>query len=162
MPPPPTLDLPNAAATAALGAALAETMAAARGGVIYLSGDLGVGKTTLARGFLRALGVRGTVRSPTYTLLEPYEPGGRRILHMDLYRLSDPLELTQLGLADYPPQECLWLIEWPERGAARLPPPDMEVRLQHADGGRRASLHEAGNKAILQQTMARLKKTHQE
>src|SRR5690606_28627226 len=95
--------LADAEATAALGAALAHVFDGEAGGVIFLEGDLGSGKTTLARGLLRALGVTGAIRSPTYTLLEPYELSPRSLLHMDLYRLQDPEELEQLGLADQPP-----------------------------------------------------------
>jgi tRNA threonylcarbamoyladenosine biosynthesis protein TsaE len=93
--------------------------------VVYLTGDLGAGKTTFARGFLRALGVVGAVRSPTYTLLEVYAPGDLIVLHVDLYRLRDVVELESLGLRDWAKPGCLWLIEWPERGAGRLPPPDL-------------------------------------
>ncbi|HSW14696.1 MAG TPA: tRNA (adenosine(37)-N6)-threonylcarbamoyltransferase complex ATPase subunit type 1 TsaE, partial [Solimonas sp.] len=111
------------------------------GAVVFLEGDLGAGKTTLARGLLQAMGVQGRVRSPTYTLMEPYQAGGRTILHMDLYRLADPLELHNLGLADYPPAETLWLVEWPEKGGALLPSPELRVTLQLQGGGRRADLH---------------------
>jgi len=95
--------------------------------VVYLTGDLGAGKTTFARGFLRALGVAGAVRSPTFTLLEVYTPGDLIVLHVDLYRLRDPVELESLGLRDWARPGCLWLIEWPERGANRLPPPDLTL-----------------------------------
>jgi tRNA threonylcarbamoyladenosine biosynthesis protein TsaE len=95
--------------------------------VVYLAGELGAGKTTFARGFLRALGVAGTVRSPTFTLLEVYTPGDLIVLHVDLYRLRDPVELESLGLRDWARPGCLWLIEWPERGEGRLPPPDLTL-----------------------------------
>jgi tRNA threonylcarbamoyladenosine biosynthesis protein TsaE len=95
--------------------------------VVYLAGELGAGKTTLARGFLRALGVAGVVRSPTFTLLEVYTPGSLIVLHVDLYRLRDPVELESLGLRDWARPGCLWLIEWPERGTHRLPPPDLTL-----------------------------------
>lgn len=134
------LGLPDADATAACGAALARALDGVAGGTVWLSGELGAGKTTLTRGLLRALGIAGPIRSPTYTLLEPYErqPGAAplRILHMDLYRLADPLELDNLGLDDYPPRECLWLVEWPERGGALLPQPDLLLRLVRAGNGR--------------------------
>lgn len=97
--------------------------------VVYLMGDLGAGKTTLARGFLHALGITGAIRSPTYTLLETYEAAGLTVVHLDLYRLRDPSELEPLGLRDLARPGYLWLIEWPERGAGWLPPPDFEVRL---------------------------------
>ena len=124
--------------TTALGAAIAASLAGRKGLVIHLTGPLGAGKTTLARGLLRALGVTGTIRSPTYTLLEPYEIGGRTLVHLDLYRLKDERELEPLGLRDYPPDTCWWLIEWPERAGTRLPPPDLAVALSHHDAARRA------------------------
>jgi tRNA threonylcarbamoyladenosine biosynthesis protein TsaE len=104
--------------------------------VIYLVGDLGTGKTTLVRGMLRGLGHRGSVRSPTYTLLEPYELAGFRLFHLDLYRLGDPEELEYLGLRDLLEGDSVLLVEWPERGAGFLPPADLEVRLHHADAAR--------------------------
>jgi len=103
--------------------------------VVYLTGDLGAGKTTLARGFLHALGVAGAVRSPTYTLVEIYETDALTALHLDLYRLSDPAELDNLGLREWARAGHLWLIEWPERGADRLPAADLIVRLTAGDGG---------------------------
>lgn len=132
--------LRNAEETAALGAAIAAALADRPGAVIYLEGPLGAGKTTLVRGLLRTLGVEGTIRSPTYTLLEPYEPAGRSVVHLDLYRLADPGELESLGLRDYPRERCWWLVEWPERGGARLPEPDLRLRLAHDPAGRRAEL----------------------
>jgi tRNA threonylcarbamoyladenosine biosynthesis protein TsaE len=103
--------------------------------VVYLSGDLGAGKTTLTRGFLRALGVVGAVRSPTYTLVEIYELAGWTAVHLDLYRLSDPAELDNLGLREWAGAGHLWLIEWPERGSDRLPRADLMVRLVAGEGG---------------------------
>lgn len=136
--------LDSATETAALGEAIAGALQGRAGGVIYLQGPLGAGKTTVARGLLRALGVGGAIRSPTYTLLEPYElpgsPPGRLLVHLDLYRLNDASELEPLGLRDYPPERCWWLIEWPERAAARLPPADLVVALAHAGAARRADL----------------------
>ena len=96
---------------------------------VHLVGDLGAGKTTLARGFLRAAGVTGPVRSPTYTLLEVYETPVVSIVHLDLYRLLDPGELEPLGLREYARSGYLWLIEWPERGLGRLPLSDLSVTL---------------------------------
>lgn len=109
--------------------------------VIYLHGDLGAGKTTLARGMLQAMGEQGAVRSPTYGLIAEYAPRGRRVLHLDLYRLQAPDELEQLGIADYLPGSRLWLIEWPEQGAGgALPPADAHVWLEPAGEGRRARI----------------------
>jgi tRNA threonylcarbamoyladenosine biosynthesis protein TsaE len=132
--------LDDAAATEALGAALADFLRKHSGAVVFLKGELGAGKTTLARGLLRALGATGVIRSPTYTLMEIYELQGKTLLHMDLYRLSDPLELTQLGLADYPPRENCWLVEWPERGGELLPSADLTVELRVQDRYREAQI----------------------
>ena len=96
---------------------------------IHLAGDLGAGKTTLARGFLHACGVRGVVKSPTYTLVEVYETTTFSIVHLDLYRLRDPEELEPLGLREFARPGYLWLIEWPEQGTGRLPLPDLSVAL---------------------------------
>jgi tRNA threonylcarbamoyladenosine biosynthesis protein TsaE len=96
---------------------------------LYLSGDLGAGKTTWARGFLAACGVRALVRSPTYTLVELYEIGAVTVLHLDLYRLRDESELEPLGIRDWAQPGYLWLIEWPERAAGGLPPADLRVTL---------------------------------
>jgi tRNA threonylcarbamoyladenosine biosynthesis protein TsaE len=116
--------------TEALGARLAH----ARPGtdelaVVFLEGDLGSGKTTLARGFLRALGAAGAVRSPTYTLVELYTLAGVTVVHADLYRLRNPQELEDLGLRDWASRGHLWLIEWPERGGGHLPAPDLRLSL---------------------------------
>ena len=133
------LALADAAATEALGARLAEALRGVSGWVVFLHGELGAGKTTLVRAWLRTLGVAGTIRSPTYTLIEPYEIDGRSLLHLDLYRLQDAEELEQLGLADTPPSAGGWLVEWPQRGAGLLPPPAIEIHLR-ADGlGRKAA-----------------------
>ena len=103
--------------------------------VLYLSGELGAGKTTFARGFLRALGVSGPVRSPTYTLVEPYPLDALTVLHVDLYRLRDPDEFESLGLREWAREGCVWLIEWPERAQARLPPPDLALAFSVAASG---------------------------
>ncbi len=125
----------NELAVVALARALAQ--AAPATGLLFLEGGLGAGKTTFARAFLRALGVQGTVRSPTYTLIEPYDLtaaySGRRVLHLDLYRLSAPEELDDLGLRDEF-EQALMLIEWPQRGAGELPVPDLTLSLAPATG----------------------------
>jgi tRNA threonylcarbamoyladenosine biosynthesis protein TsaE len=95
--------------------------------VLYLGGQLGAGKTTFARGFARALGVTGLVRSPTYTLLELYPAGALTLVHLDLYRVRSPAELDSLGLREWAAPGHLWLIEWPERAAGRLPAADLAV-----------------------------------
>jgi tRNA threonylcarbamoyladenosine biosynthesis protein TsaE len=123
--------------TEAFGARLASTRPAGDDAlcVVYLMGDLGAGKTTLARGLLRSLGVTGAVRSPTYTLVEIYELGGLTAVHLDLYRLSDPGELHNLGLREWARGGALWLVEWPERGGGLLPGADLVITLTAGDGG---------------------------
>jgi len=120
---------------------------------LYLSGELGAGKTTFARGFLHALGVAGPVKSPTYTLIEPYPVGVLTVLHVDLYRLRDPGELETLGLREWAREGCVWLIEWPERAPAGLPPPDLALAFSVAELGHdiEASAHSALGQAWLAQ-----------
>jgi tRNA threonylcarbamoyladenosine biosynthesis protein TsaE len=95
--------------------------------VLYLTGELGAGKTTFARGFLRALGVADAVPSPTYTLLELYPVGALTVVHVDLFRVHDAAELESLGLREWAHSGHVWLIEWPERGGSRLPPADLTL-----------------------------------
>jgi tRNA threonylcarbamoyladenosine biosynthesis protein TsaE len=101
---------------------------------------LGAGKTTLVRGLLRALGHAGAVKSPTYTLAEPYTLGDREIIHLDLYRLVEPDELEFLGLRDWLDGQAILLIEWPERGSGWLPAADVDIRIEYAGAGRVAHL----------------------
>ena len=122
-------------AMVALGTRLGK--AAANGGIIYFEGILGAGKTTLCRGVLRAFGHHGAVKSPTYTLVEPYRFGEQRIYHFDLYRLGDPEELEYMGIRDYFEAGNLSLIEWPNRGAGFLPPADLIVKVAVSAGGGR-------------------------
>ncbi len=136
---PLALELPDEQATEALGGALAQ--ACATGGVIHLVGDLGVGKTTLARGLMHALGHEGAVRSPTFTLVEPYESLSPRVYHFDLYRLADPEELEMMGIRDYMEEEALVVIEWPERAGGVLPEPACRIELSDAGVGRNARIH---------------------
>lgn len=132
--------LPDAAATEALGRALAAALdMEAAGGVIGLGGELGVGKTTLARAVIRALGHAGPVVSPSYTLVEPYPVSGRTLYHLDLYRLADAGELEYLGVRDWDTARDWLLVEWPERGGRRLPPLSLELCLDYADRGRLAT-----------------------
>lgn len=128
------LHLPDVAATELLGARMAATRPAR--GVVHLHGDLGAGKSTLARSLLRALGVEGAIRSPTYTLVERYPLADGEALHLDLYRIGDAGELEFLGLDAE--DGTLWLVEWPERGRAALPVADLRVELAIEAGGRSA------------------------
>ena len=123
----------------AMGASLAQRCAT-NGGRIYLQGELGAGKTTLVRGLLHALGHRGPVKSPTFTLVEPYELGGQFIYHFDLYRVTAVEELEAIGLRDYFEPGNLCLVEWPERGAGLLPGADLEIEIIYAPLGRQVSL----------------------
>lgn len=104
--------------------------------VIYLHGDLGAGKTTLVRGILNALGYTGRVKSPTYTLLEPYQIGDLQLRHFDLYRLNNPEEWEGAGFGDEFDAENIFLIEWPEQALGFLPPADVEVRFKILTEGR--------------------------
>src|SRR3954464_11015317 len=121
------IKLPDAAATAALGAPLAAGVAPGR--VLRLEGDLGTGKTTLVRGLLRALGIQGAVKSPTYTWVEPYELSRLDLYHFDFYRFKDPTEWLSSGLRDYFRADSVCVVEWPERVGSLLPPPDLHVLL---------------------------------
>jgi tRNA threonylcarbamoyladenosine biosynthesis protein TsaE len=149
-----TLDLTDEAASVALGEALGRLLALTSGAVaIYLQGDLGAGKTTLSRGILRALGHRGAVKSPTYTLVEIYELAGRQLYHFDLYRLGDPEELEYMGIRDYFEGDGICLIEWPARGQGVLPSADLLIELAIWQQGRRAILtpHTEHGHLLLQQ-----------
>jgi tRNA threonylcarbamoyladenosine biosynthesis protein TsaE len=130
--------LPDEAATAALGAALAECLVP--GLSIHLRGELGAGKTTLVRGVLRALGHQGPVKSPTYTLVEVYEVSRLHLHHFDFYRFQDPREWTDAGFRESFNGQVVSLIEWPERAAGQLPPADIEIELETSGSGRSASL----------------------
>ncbi|QTR50773.1 tRNA (adenosine(37)-N6)-threonylcarbamoyltransferase complex ATPase subunit type 1 TsaE [Candidatus Thiothrix anitrata] len=128
------LQIDDEAAMLALGANLATRLP--HGGLITLHGDLGAGKTTLVRGLLRALGHAGIVKSPTYTLVEPYSLAGLSIYHFDLYRLADPEELEYMGIRDYLRPDALCLVEWPEQAGNVLPKADLQVFISHAGNSR--------------------------
>jgi tRNA threonylcarbamoyladenosine biosynthesis protein TsaE len=132
------ISLPDAEATAALGGALAAGVAPGR--VLYLRGDLGAGKTTLVRGLLRALGYAGRVKSPTYTLVEPYSFSSLHFYHFDFYRFKDRSEWLNSGFRDYFNPQAFCVVEWPEKAGDLLAPADVEVRLQIAGERREASV----------------------
>lgn len=133
------LPLPDEAATAALGESLAKALPAAPGGwLVLLEGDLGAGKSTLARSLLRALGHRGAVPSPTYTLVEPYEFDFGPVYHVDLYRIGSPGELDFLGWDEL--SDGLLLVEWPDRAPGLYAQADLAVALDYAGDGRVARL----------------------
>lgn len=148
------LFLPDEAATVAFGKRLA--LACGGRGLLTLSGNLGTGKTTLSRGIIQGYGHAGAVKSPTYTLVEPYELGEIRIYHFDLYRLEDPEELEFIGLRDYLDQNALCLVEWPEKAFGVLPPADLALDLAIRDMGRLITwtAHTPHGKAIAAQLWA--------
>lgn len=122
-----------------LGQALAQTCQ--QGAWIYLSGELGAGKTTFVRGFLQGLGYKEKVKSPTYTLVECYEVAGRAIYHFDFYRINEKTELAYLGLEEYFMVDAICLVEWPDHFMDILPVPDMMIFLTMHNQGRQLQLH---------------------
>ena len=144
------VSLPDEAATERAGQALGRALESALGqppqpptggaAIVGLTGGLGAGKTTLARASLRALGVSGTVRSPTYTIAEPYETRIGRIWHLDLYRIADPDELEFIAIRDLVSESAACLVEWPERGGGGLPEADCLIAIAPAGSGRRLGI----------------------
>lgn len=132
------LKLPDETATLALGAKLARGIKP--GLTMYLFGNLGAGKTTLVRGLLRALGYAGRVKSPTYTLVEPYELPGLTLHHYDLYRMNDPREWLDAGFRDDFCGTIACIVEWPEKAAGLLPQPDVEIHIDMEGEGRKLKL----------------------
>ncbi|HMN43430.1 MAG TPA: tRNA (adenosine(37)-N6)-threonylcarbamoyltransferase complex ATPase subunit type 1 TsaE [Povalibacter sp.] len=144
----------DADAMRAFGRALGNALSTqrARALVVTIRGELGAGKTTFVGGVLNALGFQGFARSPTYTLIEPYEFAGRQVFHLDLYRLADPGEVEALGLRDLLNDDAVLLIEWPERGAGLIPPADLALTIDYAAEGRvlDAAAHGQAGRELLQ------------
>ena len=136
------LDVPDVAAMENLGGNIAKNCPV--GTKVFLQGALGAGKTTLVRGFLREFGYSGVVKSPTYTLIEPYEIKGSTVYHFDLYRLNAPEELETIGLRDYFDQAAICLVEWPEKAGSRLGVPDLLVHIEDRKGHRQVFLDAQG------------------
>jgi tRNA threonylcarbamoyladenosine biosynthesis protein TsaE len=152
----PEIELPDLAASAALGKALADCLCP--GLVIYLQGDLGAGKTTLARALLYALGHSGAVKSPTYTLVEVYVVSRLYLYHFDFYRFMSPEEFLDAGLDEYFREDSICLVEWPDKAFGHVPPADLVLSLREAGAGRRcafAACSEKGRECLAKLIAAR-------
>ena len=123
--------------------------------LVFLEGELGAGKTTLTRGILRSFGHTGAVKSPTYTLVEPYSLDDKTLYHFDLYRMADPEELEFMGIRDYLAEGNYCLVEWPNRGSGVLPAPDLQLTIEVAGLGRQIQIQAFTNKGV--QTLNKLR-----
>ncbi len=168
------LELADETATEALGQALARAAADLHadaaghlqpgpnaGGRIHLSGELGAGKTSLARSLLRECGIKGRIKSPSYALLESYEVSNLYLYHLDFYRFSDPSEWLDAGFRDILKENALVLIEWPERAADLLSDPDLLIELVYRPSGRHATLSALTGKGLTWLTAEVLNRTRQ-
>ena len=133
-------DLPDESATLGLGASIGRLAMGQEQFVVYLRGQLGAGKTCMTRGILTAYEYSGPVKSPTYTLVEPYDLIGRQVFHFDLYRLAEPEELEFIGIRDYFAHKALIIIEWPEKGGDYLPSADFDVTIAHGQPARKSTV----------------------
>ena len=133
-------------ATVAMGNKVAAIIE--QGAVIYLHGDLGAGKTTFTRGVVQGFGHTGKVKSPTYTLVEPYELTRTNVYHFDLYRLGDPEELEYMGIRDYFSEQAICIVEWPEKGGEFIPVPDLDITLSYVGDERKIVINSASERGI--------------
>lgn len=152
-----TFELIDESATVNMGTTIANIIKndIKKGLVVYLNGDLGAGKTTLTRGFVQAMGHKGNVKSPTYTLVEPYELDEWNVYHFDLYRLGDPEELEFMGIRDYFNETSCCFVEWPEKGEGVLAKPDLIVNMEYVGTQRKITFD--AKTTVAEQLIAKIK-----
>ncbi|KAA1151663.1 tRNA (adenosine(37)-N6)-threonylcarbamoyltransferase complex ATPase subunit type 1 TsaE [Pseudoalteromonas sp. FUC4] len=138
--------LTDEVATVSMGNRVADIIE--QGAVIYLHGDLGAGKTTFTRGVVQGFGHTGKVKSPTYTLVEPYELERANVYHFDLYRLGDPEELEYMGIRDYFSPDAICVVEWPEKGGEFIPVPDLDITLSYVGDERKIVINSASERGV--------------